>query len=188
MIATLNPAYFSLVMATEIVSLACHDQGLLGIAIALFASNVFAFAVLLVLHSIRVVRFPRLFLEDVADQSRGVVFFTIVAASCVLGSQFLMIAHWRGVAIGLWVFGVGCWFVSNYAIFACLTLRAIKPSLPDGIHGGWLVSVLGTQAVAMLGGMLAGGFGTRPEPVLFFSLVNWLGGGMNYIWIISLIV
>jgi tellurite resistance protein TehA-like permease len=34
---------------------------------------------------------------------------------------------------------------------------------------------------------LATGFGSYREQVLFFALVMWLGGGMLYIWIISLI-
>ena len=39
----------------------------------------------------------------------------------------------------------------------------------------------------MLGSQLAAGFGDRAPLVLFFCLAMWLGGGMLYIWIISLI-
>jgi tellurite resistance protein TehA-like permease len=41
--------------------------------------------------------------------------------------------------------------------------------------------------VAVLGAQLASGFGSRAPLALFFCLVLWLGGGMLYIWIISLI-
>ena len=66
-------------------------------------------------------------------------------------------------------------------------MKETKPLLQDGIHGGWLVSVVAAQSVSLLGGLLAEGFGPYREQVLFFALAMWLGGGMLYIWIISLI-
>ncbi|MEZ6093449.1 MAG: tellurite resistance/C4-dicarboxylate transporter family protein [Pirellulaceae bacterium] len=186
-IASLHPSYFALVMATGIVSIACHFQGFTFIAKAMFWLNVVAFAVLAGLNTIRLARFHRSFLSDLADHNRGVGFFTSVAASCVLGSQFLLIAGLPVIAIGFWYLGIGLWFVFTYTIFTSYAIKASKPSLAEGIHGGWLISVVGAQGVAMLGGMLAPDFGTYSEPALFFSLVMWLGGGMLYIWIISLI-
>src|SRR5690606_38717174 len=72
-------------------------------------------------------------------------------------------------------------------IFTSFTVKQVKPSLPDGIYGGWLVSAVAAQSVSQLGTLLAAGFGEYHEPVLFFTLTMWLGGGMLYIWIISLI-
>src|SRR4029078_9305967 len=44
------------------------------------------------------------------------------------------------------------------------------------------------QSVAVLGAQLAGGFNAHNQPrVLLFCLIVWLGAGMLYIWIISLI-
>jgi tellurite resistance protein TehA-like permease len=63
----------------------------------------------------------------------------------------------------------------------------VKPSLADGINGGWLVAVVAAQSVSVLGAQLSEGFGGRAPEVLLFCLVMWLGGGMLYIWIISLI-
>jgi tellurite resistance protein TehA-like permease len=59
--------------------------------------------------------------------------------------------------------------------------------LAEGINGGWLVAVVAAQSVSVLGTQLAAGFGERAADVLLFCLVMWLGGGMLYIWIISLI-
>lgn len=54
-----------------------------------------------------------------------------------------------------------------------------------------LAAYLGTlkkaQSVVVLGAQLAAGFDARAPQVLFFCLVMWLGGGMLYIWIISVI-
>jgi len=186
-IETLNPAYFALVMATGIVSIASHLLGMPRIALALFWLNILMFAILILLTAARLGMFPRQFLTDLTDHKRGVGFFTSVAASCVLGSQFFVIGELRIVAVVLWCLGTALWFVFTYTIFTSFAVKEVKPSLADGIHGGWLVSVVAAQSVSLLGGMLAAGFGTYREPVLFFALAMWLGGGMLYVWIISLI-
>lgn len=186
-VATLNPAYFALVMATGIVSIACYLLQMPWIALALFWINIAAFAILVVLTAMRLAIFPRELLTDLIDHKRGVGFFTTVAASCVLGSQFLVIAEIRVVAVALWCLGIVLWCLLTYVIFTSFAVKKTKPTLPEGIHGGWLVAVVATQAVSLLGSMLADGFGAYREPVLFFALAKWLVGGMLYIWIISLI-
>jgi tellurite resistance protein TehA-like permease len=55
------------------------------------------------------------------------------------------------------------------------------------LNGGWLVAVVAPQSIAVLGAQLAEGFGARAPAVLLFCLAMWLGAGMLYIWIISLI-
>src|SRR6478609_10807450 len=87
----------------------------------------------------------------------------------------------------LWLIGIALWAVSTYVIFTILTVKAVKPSVEDGLNGGWLVAVVAAQAVATLGGLVAPQLGECQEAALFFSLIIWLGGGMLYIWIISLI-
>ena len=62
-----------------------------------------------------------------------------------------------------------------------------RQAFADGINGGWLVAVVSAQSVSALGSQLAQGFGGYSPQVLFFCLAMWLGGGMLYIWIISLI-
>jgi tellurite resistance protein TehA-like permease len=105
----------------------------------------------------------------------------------MLGSQWLVIAGaWR-LAAGLWLAGIALWATITYTVFPLLTVKAEKPSLADGINGGWLVSVVAAQSVAALGSQLASGFGTLAPQMLMFCLTMWLGGGMLYIWIISLI-
>ena len=186
-IATLNPSYFALVMATGIVSTACQLLGMRGLALLLFWLNIANYIVLVILAGTRLAMFPRLVLADLIDHKRGVGFFTSVAASCVLGNQCLLVGDAHRVAVALWVAGIALWLVLTYTIFTAFAVKETKPSLPDGIHGGWLVSVVAAQSVSVLGGFLAEGFAPYREQVLFFSLVMWLGGGMLYIWIISLI-
>jgi tellurite resistance protein TehA-like permease len=47
--------------------------------------------------------------------------------------------------------------------------------------------VVAAQSVAVLGAQLAAGFDHAQANVLLFCLIVWLGAGMLYIWIISLI-
>jgi len=186
-IATLHPAYFALVMATGIVSIACALLDMRPVGSALLWVNSAFYAVLWALTAIRVARFRDRVAADFMAHGRAVGFFTIVAATNVLGSQWLVIAGaWR-LAAWLWTAGIVLWAAMTYAIFTVLTVKADKPPLADGINGGWLVSVVAAQSVAVLGAQLAPGFGTHAPAVLFFCLAMWLGGGMLYIWIISLI-
>jgi tellurite resistance protein TehA-like permease len=186
-VASLNPAYFALVMATGIVSIACGLLDMRPVAVVLLWANSAFYIVLWALTTIRVVRFRDRVAADLMHHGRAVGYFTVVAATCVLGSQWLvLVGTWR-LAAWLWAAGIGLWATITYSVFTALTVKADKPSLADGINGGWLVSVVAAQSVAVLGAQLAAGFGTRAPMALFFCLAMWLGGGMLYIWIISLI-
>ena len=183
----MHPAYFGLVMATGIVSLACHRMGLSAIAQALFGLNLAFYAAVWTLALARVVRHPARVLADLSHHGRSVGFFTAVAATCVLGSQVLLIAERFRWALGLWCFGIALWAGLVYAVFAILTVKSEKPALSEGINGGWLLSVVAAQSVSVLGAQLAPGFGALAPQALFFCAAMWLGGGMLYFWIISLI-
>jgi tellurite resistance protein TehA-like permease len=186
-VATLHPAYFAMVMATGIVSIACQLAGFGMLAAALLAANVVFFVALWALTIVRIARFPDRMISDLMHHGRAVGFFTAVAGTCVLGSQSLVVAGaWR-VALWLWAAGIVLWAVVTYTVFGLLTVKSEKPSLAEGINGGWLVSVVAAQSVSALGSQLAQGFGGYSPQVLFFCLAMWLGGGMLYIWIISLI-
>jgi len=186
-IATLNPAYFAIVMATGIVSIGCRLTDLAPLGTPLLALNVAFYSILIVATVVRVVRYPDRVLADLYDHGRTVGFFTTVAATCVLGSQCLVIADAVRAAIVLWLAGIALWAILTYAIVAILFVKADKPALADGIHGGWLVSVVAAQSVSVLGAQLAPHLGDHARPLLLFCLAMWLGGGMLYLWIISLI-
>jgi tellurite resistance protein TehA-like permease len=186
-LATMHPASFALVMATGIVSIASQLLGSNWIAVALLWINVVFYVVLWGLTAARAVRYPAYVIDDIRHHGRSVGFFTMVAATCVLGNQVLLIAGaWRAAA-GIWLLGIVLWATVTYTIFTVLTVKADKPPLAEGINGGWLVAVVAAQSVSVLGSQLASGFGLYAPHVLLFCLGMWLGGGMLYIWIISLI-
>jgi len=187
MLAEMHPAYFALVMATGIVSLAAQLVGQRFVALALFALNLVFYAVLVVLAIARVVRHRDRVLADLLHHGRSVGFFTAVAGTAVLGSQCLLVADARLAALVLWAAAIGLWLVLTYTIFTAITVKAEKPSLAEGIHGGWLLMVVAAQSVAVEGAQLAPGMTRYSADVLFFCLVVWLGGVMLYVWIIALI-
>lgn len=186
-LADLSPAYFALVMATGIVSTACHILGHHAIASGLFWLNITFYAIVWMLTLLRLVLYPARIGADLISHDRGVGFFTTVAATCVLGSQALIVGNLPGIATGLWFAGIVLWVLVTYTVFTAVTVRNVKPTLPEGIHGGWLIAVVAAQSVAVLGAQLAPGFHSHQSLTLFFCLAMWLGGGMLYIWIIGLI-
>lgn len=186
-VKNLHPAYFAMVMATGIVAIASQLTGLRSLAVGLSWLNIGVFVVLWTLTLARAILFPRDFFRDLIDHKRGPGFFTIVAGTSVLGRQQIIIFGHYTVATAMWFLALPLWAGFTYAIFTGLTVKEDKPSLAEGIHGGWLIAVVATQAVSSLGTLLASRFPKHETEMLFFSLCMWLCGGMLYIWVISLI-
>lgn len=186
-IRQLHPAYFALVMATGIVSIAAHLDGMSSVALILFWFNAVAYGALWLVMGIRVIRFTSAFVADLTDHARGPGFFTWVAASGVLGSQCLLVVRTPRIAVILWMTTLVLWLILIYSIFTSLSVRKSKPRLVDGINGGWLVAVVATQSVSILSTLVAPMFARRTGEIEFLALVTWLFGGMLYMWIISLI-
>jgi len=184
----MSPAYFGMVMATGIVSIAAHLLGRAGIAQALFQLNMVVYAVLWVLTVLRMVCFPRRFFGDMVDHLRGPGFFTIAAGTSVLGSQFVLLATDFRAATVLWVVAIVLWLLLTYTIFSGFTIKERKPTLDQGINGAWLLAVVATQSIAVLSALLAAHIGQPGKLEMnFLALSMWLWGGMLYIWMMSLI-
>ena len=186
-LAQMHPAYFALAMATGIVSIAASLLGLRPLALLLFALNAVFYPALWVLFLLRLARHRAAVLADLLHHGRSVGFFTVIAATCVLGSQALVVAGLADLARALWFVAIGLWVALTYGIVTLLTVKTEKPTLAEGINGGWLVMVVASHAVAVLGAQVAPGLGANAAPALFFALAMWLGGSMLYLWIISLI-
>jgi tellurite resistance protein TehA-like permease len=187
-LAGLSPAYFGMVMATGIVSIAAHLLGIEWLARGLYALNCAFYAALWVLYLLRVSWHPAAFIGDLVDHLRGPGYFTAVAASGVLGSQTIVLGHSLAAGFTLWCVAVALWLALTYAIFTVLTVKETKPTLDRGINGGWLLAVVATQSIAVLSALLAARIGQPHKLELnFFALSMWLWGGMLYIWMMSLI-
>jgi tellurite resistance protein TehA-like permease len=187
-IADLSPAYFGLVMATGIVSIAADLQGMRIFARVLFAANVVAWIALWGLNIARAVRYPARFFGDMADHLRAPGFFTAVAGTSLVGTQVLFFAEAYRTALALGVFSALVWLAFTYTIFTAFTVKTAKPPLDQGISGAWLLAVVSTQSLALLAAHLAA-HALPPIRIAmnFFALSMWLWGGMLYIWLMVLI-
>lgn len=186
-IAYLFPGYFALIMATGIVSIASHILGFLQTGLWLFYFNVFAYGLLWLFLILRLCFFFRNFLDDLSDHSRSPGFLTIVAGTNVLGGQFIVIGHNFQIASYLYYLGFILWTILFYSFFIRITVKRSKPSLKEGMNGVWLMMVVATQSISLLGTLLADHLLIPKEVVLFLSLVLFLLGCMIYSIIITLI-
>ncbi|MCA9426702.1 MAG: tellurite resistance/C4-dicarboxylate transporter family protein [Candidatus Omnitrophica bacterium] len=183
----LHPAYFAMVMATGIVSIACNLKGWTLLSYVLFWVNAPTYVLLWILSLTRAVLYPKRLFADMSDHARGVGFFTTIAGTCVLGSQCVVLFQAYTVAFVLWFLGLLLWVILIYSIFTLFTVRGEKPPLAVGLNGGWLVAIVATQSVSILGSQLSSQLESTKDAMLFFCLTMWLGGGMLYVWTISLI-
>lgn len=185
-IRTLDPVNFAFVMATGIVSIAADLLAIERIAWALFVVNIVAYAIVVALAVLRLVLYPRAVLSDLTGYHR-VDFLTVVAGTCILGNQVIVFTGVELIALGLWVVGSILWLIVTYAVFTAVTVRETSESLSEGIHGGWLLTIVATQAVSALGGLLATSISGDVPVVLFLTLCAYLLGCMLYLIIITLI-
>ena len=184
----LSPAYFGLVMATGIVSLAAFMMGHRLVAVTMFYLNIGQYVVLSGLYALRLWRFPGRFFGDMFTHAVGPGYFTSIAGTGILASQFLILGENVVAGAAFWSVAVLLWLCLTYAIFTALTIKRDKPSLDKGINGGWLLAVVATQAVSVSSALLAARIGQPYRLELnLLALSMWLWGGMLYIWMMSLI-
>ena len=174
-------------MATGILAIACKLLRLEPLPMVFLAISLPAYVLLWALTFARLLRHPRSFFSDFQSHQRAPGFFTTVAATSVVGVQLELQMHATMAALIMWWLAFALWLVLTYVIFTALTIREDKPSLADGINGGWLTAVVATQSLVVLGTILAPHLpgGQQIASLLLVSL--WLAGGMLYIWMISLI-
>jgi tellurite resistance protein TehA-like permease len=185
-IQDLFPGYFALVMATGIVSIALKLCAGTWLALALLWLNGAAYAILTLLFLLRIALYPRRVLSDLGDHARGPGFFTLVAGTCVFGTQLLVVVEEVAAARALWFVGIGLWLVVMYTFFTAVVVREEKPTLEKGINGAWLLAIVATQSVSVLGSLLAPHLAAT-ETALLFALCMYLLGAMLYLTIITLI-
>ena len=188
-LADLPPAYFAMVMATGAVSIASHLQGLHRLALALLWFNVAAWLALCVLNALRLALHRTRFVADLTDHLRGPGFFSAVAGTAVLAAQFLIFDLSDRLVVALAVVAVVLWFVLTYGVLVGLTVKVDKPTIERGISGTWLLAVVATQSLAVLGALLAARAGQPLKLELNFAALGlWLFGGMLYGWLMTLIL
>lgn len=183
---SLFPGYFALVMATGVVSIACHLLGYRWLALPPVAFAWAGYLTLWTLTIMRLVRYPRRMALDLSSHRRAPGFFTIVAGTCVLGTQDVVIMGWSGTGMALWYVGLVLWTVVMYAFFLAVTIRKHKPPLAEGINGAWLIAAVATQSIVVLRAAINPD-SAPAEWVQILCLAFFMIGAMLYMVIIPLI-
>lgn len=157
MVAEQAPANFAMVMATGIVSLAVAQRGMKTAALAMLALNAVLLLSLLTGLGARLALFPRRALQDAAHPLRGPGYFTLPAALCVLGRQCgVLLPNLPGTHTAQMLFGLAAmlWAVFVWGVLLARITSAKENSrqdAPPAINGAWLVAVVSTQGLVVLG-------------------------------------
>ena len=188
LLAAMPPGYFALVMSTGIISLACQFMGNQILALALFGVNGAFFIILWGLTLLRLSFFPGEVFRDLASHALGLQFFTLVAGTCILGSQCLLVGQapgWGAALLGL--AGVLEIFFL-YAIFGLLITQPAKPAFPDSLNGDWFLITVSLQSLAVLGCLVSPHFQPWQETLQFTSLCLFLLGFFLYFPVLILVL
>jgi tellurite resistance protein TehA-like permease len=171
-VATLYPGCFALVMATGIVSNALLFEGHHAWSNVLFAVNVVAYPWLFLLTILRLAWFRRALWTDLIDPHLVFSFFTLVAGTNVFGVGM----HLRGfgsTAMLMWLLALIVWLVLIYFSFGVLTFLNTAHGA-NVVHGGWLIAIVGTESLVILGTVVAPNLGYLGPTV--FVLIHMLWG------------
>jgi tellurite resistance protein TehA-like permease len=171
-------------MATGIVSIASLFEGWSAVAWALFAINVVALPVLWALTVWRLAGWPRKLFADMVSHRRGPGFFTLVAGTAVFGNQCVLVANQPAPAIALAALAGVLWVLLTYTFFVAVVVRTPKADVAEALSGGWLLTVVATQSVAVLGTLVAP-YLADPSAILLLAVVLWLVGAMQYLLVIA---
>jgi tellurite resistance protein TehA-like permease len=183
----LPAVYFALVMATGIVSIACHLCKLDWISISFFYLNHINYGMLLLLLIARILLYPAALIGDLSDSSKGAGFLTFVAGSSMLGVQYCLLRQVYAPAVILWVVASIGWLLIIYSFLLIRITQSQKPDLENGLNGGWLLLVVSTQSLSILGTQLATHLFIPLNITLFFTLGLFLIGLFFYLLLIPII-
>ncbi len=181
-------AYFSFVMATGIVSLAAFQQKMEKAAFLLFALNRMAYAVIAVLAIIAVLRKLSESAADAVAPERAPGIFTIVAGTCILGSQAIILWNDFTAGMAFWIAGFFFAAVFTYSFLTALVVRTNKTEGESLVSGEWLIYVVGTQALAILTMLLSPSLSQWRGEMLLAAACLHLAGNALYFILIVLVV
>jgi tellurite resistance protein TehA-like permease len=150
---TLHPGNFAMVMASGIISIGFHTLGFDRLADAMYIVALGAWALLLALSTARAIRHPLAVRADLLNPRMVFSYFTLVAATDIVG----MLLHARGyaqAAMACWVIAFVAWSLLLYLAFSVLTFVSHEHNV-NIVHGGWLITIVGTQSLVLLGATVA---------------------------------
>jgi tellurite resistance protein TehA-like permease len=142
-----------MVMATGIISIGLKNLHYMQLASLFKAFALVAWLVLVLLCTIRVLRYYRAVFIDLTAPRMVFSYFTLVAATDIVG----MLLHDSGyplLALACWILSFVVWCLLLYMAFSVLTFLSHENNV-NIMHGGWLITIVGTQSLVLLGTAIA---------------------------------
>lgn len=153
----LHPGNFAMVMASGIISIGFKTLGFKPLAEALYVFALCAWIALFALSAARAAFFASAVRIDLLNPRMVFSYFTLVAATDIIG----LLLHERGhslLALSCWVLAFSAWCTLLYLAFSVLTFLTHEHNV-NIVHGGWLISIVGTQSLVLLGAHIAPSLG-----------------------------
>lgn len=152
-LATLDPGYFALVMASGIVSIGAALLGYQVLSQVVLAVTIVAFFVLIAAYAARIIWFRQPFRQSLRDPTTAMGYFTLVAGADVLGTRLSM-AGYPVITGVLCAAAALLWLVLNYGLPWSIVTTARRPVFGQ-INGTWLIWVVATQSLSIATAALA---------------------------------
>jgi tellurite resistance protein TehA-like permease len=180
----LYPGYFSMTMATGIISVALSMQSYDGLSDIFFGIALVTWLAMTFLYTWRLLKFPREVLENLLNPRTTFIFFTFVAATDICG--LLLYQHgYVLLALICWAVAFIYWSALMYFGFASLCF-AHKDRDVNVVHGGWLILIVGTQSLVILGARIAGDLGQYAAYMMVEIHMLWALGLIFYAIFVTL--
>lgn len=144
---------FAFVMATGIISTALWFDHAKLLSVVMLWIGLVAYAVLWVVHLVRLARWPKLVLAEVT----GLTAFSslaIVAASNVLSARLAITGEHR-IALLLFAVGAVTWIGLGYGVPLAMIMHAHRHTSLNPVNGTWFMWVVGTQSVSVAAAWLS---------------------------------
>ena len=149
----LHPGNFALVMASGIVAIGFRTLDFAALAELLATFAIGAWLVLLLLSVLRLLRHAAAVRADLLNPRMVFSYFTLVAATDIVGLLLHDGGH-AGLAMGCWALAFLAWCALLYLAFSVLTFLTHEHNV-NIVHGGWLIAIVGTQSLVLLGARIA---------------------------------
>lgn len=186
-IKNFHPAYFDMVMATGIVSVAFKAMVFPRIAEILFGLNLVFYAVLCFMLIMRILRFRQGLLADLGVLRQNWLFLTFVVGSNTVGMQLVIFLQASSLAGMLWLVGLIAWLICAGFIILNLANTAAKP-VGDSVNGAALLTVVSTVSVSLLGIRLLDSTAVDARYGYFAIWAFWATGIILYLFIARWII
>lgn len=145
----LYPGYFGLTMATGIIAIALDMFEITMLSNMMAIIALISWLTLLVIYIWRLIRFPKVVWAELINPTTTFIFFTFVAATNVVGLLFYL-HGFNQLALFCWIFAFLGWLSLLHCSFSILTIHRAERNL-NIVHGGWLICIVGTQSLVILG-------------------------------------